>query len=1042
MFNGEVEKAHPTLQVQDFVIKESCQNFTIPVYNNSGESVKLKKGTILGTMTPLQETTEIDLHDVAAMTLEDTELDVGEIPMEAKKALFTILQSYEDDMNKHKLSPIKSLPFEHEIKVKDQTPVHTAPRRIPYSQRDEINEQISNLQAKGFIKESFSPYSSAIVPVIKPNGKIRMCIDYRALNDKTIGNTYPIPRVEDLVESLKGSQIFSVIDLKDAYWHVPIKEQDRHKTAFVLPHPWGQKWEWQVMPFGLSGAAFSLSAALGFVLKDCKEFACAYYDDIVVHSENMESHLQHLETVLNKLATYNLQVNFAKCEFVKGLVNFVGLEVTKEGVRAKQAKIEEIVCMQPPKNKDELRTFLGMAGFYRRFVDNFSKISAPLFDLLKSRVDFVWTNDCTQAFNQLKDCLSSKNLLVYPDTNKPLVIQTDASEKAIGFVLAQEEQGQLRPIQFGGRVLTDTERKYSVTDKELLAIFFAVKKCQVYVLGQDYVVYTDHKPLIYLNCFQDLISRRYRWIQYLEEMRTIIRYIPGKENVVADYFSRNVKEASFGTPIKIQALVLEAIKYSDEELLGAQMEDEDLLAVIENLQGKTVKLPKSFQAQRGKLTIDNGGMLLYNHHGNQLIVTPKELRKEILTRSHANWSAGHYGIFKTHRKILEKFWWPNLHQEVCDFIAHCSVCLEIKPQQKKSRMGLRKFPNVPLEVVSIDFLVDLPQTRRGNKHILVVNDQFSKYIQLYPIKDRTALTAARCMVDYLMKFGLPYKLFSDQDPAFESELFQCLMKELGVKKLRTTSYNPQNNGLTEQSNSVTKQYLTAFVNSDTATKPEWDCWTREAAYAYNMSTHSSTGYTPAQLMFGRKFRALIDILYGTFKSDLETPATVTAFAEKLERMYELARASMATRQQSFASYYDKRTRDDPLKVNDKVYVYLPRNKRVKLAKKWHGPFVIVEENHPVYRVAVEGHKGLEIKVFAREKLKKVPSSFVNYKEQLVMDSEIPAEEDGEEDNRFALSDTSSESEDDNTWRRGRRLRGNPAPPDRYGNYIVHFLTLN
>lgn len=384
--------------------------------------------------------------------------------------------------------------------------------------------------------------------------------------------------------------------------------------------------------------------------------------------------------------------------------------------------------------------------------------------------------------------------------------------------------------------------------------------------------------------------------------------------------------------------MLDALKFKKEEITAAQKTDEDLNAIFKCLKygcGPAL-FPKEFRAAYGKLAIKND-ILVYCHHGDFLIVAPEELRKEILELCHAHWSAGHFGRYKTHRKVLERFWWPSLYSKVRDFIAHCSVCIEIKPQnRKRGHMGLHKFPTTPLELISIDFLVDLPLTARGNCHILVINDQFSKLIQLYAVKDRTASTAAKCIVDYSLKFGLPYKLMSDQDPSSESDLFKYLMKELGVKKLRTTAYHPQSNVLTEQSNLTTKQYLTSYLERDISTKLEWDCWLKEASYAYNVSVHSSTGYSPAELMFGRRFRLPIDILYGTFISQTNMPRTVQEFSQKLEKMHELAQNSMEAQQRTFATYYDKKTLNDPLAVGDKVFVYLPRTKRTKLAKKWDG----------------------------------------------------------------------------------------------------------
>ena len=406
-------------------------------------------------------------------------------------------------------------------------------------------------------------------------------------------------------------------------------------------------------------------------------------------------------------------------------------------------------------------------------------------------------------------------------------------------------------------------------------------------------------------------------------MRCVIRYIPGKDNIISDFISRNgINEE----PLQILSVILDSVKFSSDELLAEQRNDSQIAAVLTYLtSGKEVQpakaLSQEYRQCLHKICITDG-LLTYDHHGNLCVVAPRSLRNEILVMSHTEWSAGHFGVYKTHRKMLNNFWWPSMFKDVKDFVAECKVCLQIKPQKRKrAKLGKREFPIAPLELVSIDFLVDLPVTAKHNQHILVINDHFTKYIQLYAVKDRTAPTAAKCVVDYSLKFGLPYKLLSDQDPSFESLLFQCVMKELGVKKLRTTAYHAQSNGLTEQSNSTTKQYLASVIETDLKRKPEWDCWLNEAAFAYNTSVHSSTGFTSAELMFGRKFRVPIDLPYGKLTQNKDF-MSFTQFTEKLELMYEIARRKMNARQDTYATYYDKKVLDDPLKVGDLVYVYL------------------------------------------------------------------------------------------------------------------------
>ena len=338
----------------------------------------------------------------------------------------------------------------------------------------------------------------------------------------------------------------------------------------------------------------------------------------------------------------------------------------------------------------------------------------------------------------------------------------------------------------------------------------------------------------------------------------------------------------------------------------------------------------NYRAHLNQVFIDDSGILNYKRKQGDCIITPELFRQEILQLCHASYLSGHQGIFKTHQRILKRFWWPKLFHDVVEYIKNCTLCQKVKPEyKKKGLMGVRCWPSKPLDFVSIDSLVDLPPTTRGNRHILVVNDHFSKFIKLYPIKNRLAETAAKCLSDYFLEYGIPGKLLSDQDPAYEPKLFGDL-KTLGVQKLRTSGYRPQVNGLTEQSNSTIKNYLTIFLDQ-CPEKNNWDLLLKQLCYAYNTSIHSSTGYTPVELMFGRTFRIPSDILYGKYEHSHFY--SIEEFKKQLSFMYKLANENMGLRQRKMKSEYDKKRKESKLEVADNVLVFSPRLQKVKLAAK-------------------------------------------------------------------------------------------------------------
>ena len=556
------------------------------------------------------------------------------------------------------------------------------------------------------------------------------------------------------------------------------------------------------------------------------------------------------------------------------------------------------------------------------------------------------------------------------------------------------------------------------------------------MLGYDFIVYTDQKPLINLKGFKDVVNRRYRWIEYLESMSVRLRYLPGAENIVADFISRNINEGAKLDVIRFNVLDMTSVVFDRNDLIAAQYNDSDLLKVIKIMQGNsTDEFPKCYRRHKNKLLIKDD-MLKYRHHDSVCTVVPLKLRREILDLAHSKWFSGHLGIFKTHRRILELFWWSGLYEDIVDFITNCEICIAVKPQHRNpGRMGIREFPRAPMELVSIDFLVELPVTARNNRHIMCINEHCTKFIQIYPVSDRTAKTAAKCVFDFFLKFGISFKLYSDRDPAFEAELFQILMGLFGVKKLRTTGYNLRANGLTEKCNEFIKNYLTSYV---TFSKKEWDLWCRGAAFTYNSSVHSSTGFTPARLMFGREYLVHLDVIYGA-NEKAPTYSQVGDYIKMLQKLYEVARNNMSVRQLRSATYYDKKVADEELRVGELVYVFYPRNKSKKLACKWFGPYRILQAKHLAYEIDFVTRS----EWLTRDKLKVAPKN-----SQVA--SPFIDEQDPRPSETSDITDTvSSESEDDEVlegdnivdhpprYNRRYNLRPNPHIPQPFGDYYVH-----
>ena len=336
-------------------------------------------------------------------------------------------------------------------------------------------------------------------------------------------------------------------------------------------------------------------------------------------------------------------------------MDFLGYVVSKNGIKPQNVKTLEILEFQTPSNTSELKRFLGMASFFRKFVDNFSSKASVLYSMLKrNQQQFIWTTECEESFCYIKNQLRNPNILVHPNFEKPFILISDASNKAIGHVLLQEVEEELRPVLFGGRVLSDTEQRYSTTDKELLSIYFAVKKCEFYLVGHKFVVYTDHKPLIFLKTFRALVDKRIRWINYLENINTVIRYIPGKENVLSDFILRTIKKEEVLNVVNCYSLQLDLCSYDQNDLRVKQLNDPELSLVIDYFESVTKPksmLPSLFKRYEPQLHLDYG-ILFYYRRGQKLFVVPTDMKSEMLELAHSQFLSGHQGRYKTHQRLL------------------------------------------------------------------------------------------------------------------------------------------------------------------------------------------------------------------------------------------------------------------------------------------------------------------------------------------------------------------------------------------------------
>lgn len=599
------------------------------------------------------------------------------------------------EMEKFKNLPKTSNIGEHVIRMKNDKIFRQ--RYYPRNpmMKAVINNQISELLEDGMIEKSESPYSSPVVLVRKKDGNWRMCIDFRQLNENSEQDAYPMPHIQPILNRLRNANFLSTIDLRNGYWQIPIRADCRKYTAFCVP---GRGlFQWKVMPFGLHSAPATFQRALDDVISyDLEDYAIAYLDDIIIYSQTFEEHMRHLRLILNRLFEAGLRINTEKSKFCCQELKYLGHVIGSGGIKTDPEKIRAISDMIAPTGVKGVRRIVAMASWYRNFIPNFSDIVAPLTALTQTGRDFSWNEEHQYALNQLKEKMTSAPILSCPNFEIPFVLQTDASDIGVGAVLFQRESEIEKVISYSSRKLTPREQKYSTTEKECLAIVWAIQKNQHYLEGYEFTVVTDHLSLKWLLKLENPKGRLARWIMALQQYKFSVEYRKGSMNVVPDTLSREPIETT------LEGHIVNSIQaHSDPEITNHEKY---------SWYSKKLEEVKKCPEKNPDFTIVNGSLLKHVPDknltdDNWLVCVPNEMRERVLKENHSSTTSGHFGIRRTSLRICSKYFWPGMCRDIRRFVARCKVCLEFKvPQKKPAGYMYTVHPSKPWEVVCIDFV--------------------------------------------------------------------------------------------------------------------------------------------------------------------------------------------------------------------------------------------------------------------------------------------------------------------------------------------------
>ncbi len=870
-------------------------------------------------------------------------------------------------------------PFRIELKPGTQPFGRYGPR-MTAADTQEAEKMLKELLAKGFIRPSRSPWGSPMFLVEKPDGGKRMVIDYRALNAATQRNRYPLPRVDELFDQLQGARYFSKIDLRTGYWQIRVAAEDVPKTAFTSRHG---HFEWLVLPMGLTNAPAEFMALMENTFRqELNRSVLVFLDDILIYSRTLEEHERHLRVVLQRLQSQKLYAKLSKCQFMRQEVEFLGHYVGRAGVRMVEGKVAAVQRWPTPTCQKEVEQFLGLAGYYRRFIAGFSRLAAPLSQLCGTlqkakggscrtppRKPFVWGKEQQEAFESLKGAVSSAPCLAIPDPRREFIVHTDASGYATGAVLMQHFDEGLRPIAFLSKKMTPAERNYPVHEQELLAILNALKAWRHYLGGRPFTVLTDHQSLQYVETSAMATPRQVRWAAWLAEFDFKVRYAPGRANVAADALSRG---GAGGPPAEVDSeqeartaagavMMVGALRRGGTaatqaaSAAAAKSEPKLLLAAIGELAPLPVRirdaargdaeyraLLRKSRAQLTKAGFAVSSGLLYKipraggsgsaaadaeSAGVLYVPSNAELRTWLLSAAHDSLLGAHRGAAKTAAWLAERVWWPALEADVQSYVRGCEQCQRNKPDTR-GKQGLPlsiAAPKRAWETVCMDFIGPLPRTASGHDAVLVVVDKLTRWS--YYIALRTTATAqevfAALQERVLSVHGIPRAIISDRDSRFTSHFWEHLWAAMRTDLRRSTAFHPQTDGQTERQNRTLIEALRAHVD---ANQRDWDTLLPAMQLAHNSSRSHSTGVSPFEMLFGATPRTALDAelerdgVGPLRQAERQAHPGAQALAERIKATVSAARRRMEAAQLKQREDSQRGRRECELAVGDKAWL--------------------------------------------------------------------------------------------------------------------------
>jgi len=975
------------LQVARTLVNGDRDRVPVRVINMSQHPITLSKGTVLsdleeavGVIEQISQPSDPSMGESPTVQTNNTEgahvqpildgIDVN-VSNEDRQKLKTLLRDYTDIFSQSEYDLGRTNLSEHIIDTGDNKPVREALRRQPPLYQKVIREQTDEMLTAGIITPACSEWSSNVVLVKKQDGSFRFCVDYRRVNDVTKKDSFPLPRIDQCLDALAGSKWFSSFDLVQGFFQIGMEPSSSDKTTFITRDG---SFKFCVMPFGLTNSPSTFQRLMNNVLRGLNFNIClAYLDDIIIYSSTVSDSLVRLQLLFERIRDAGLKFKFSKCHLLKRSLKFLGHIVSEEGIATNPEKVSAVRDWVVPESVHEVRSFLGLCSYYRKFIEGFANIAAPLHQLTSVSSKFKWDSQCQQAFDTLKERLTNTPILALPTDEDPYVLDTDASGYAIGAVLSQLIDGKERVIAYASRTYNRAEQNYCTTRKELLAVVYFIGYFRQYLLGRHFRLRTDHAALLWLRRTPNLVGQEARWLEKLEEYEYTMEHRSGRAHINADCLSRPIcrktccrppTEEDVTTNRRLTTKETDAI-WPTERIIDAQCADTDLkplyraLLVETRPEKETIAIEsaetKAYWYQWPVLALRDG--LMCRRFQDALgrirwqLIVPREYRGVLIRLLHGSEACQHLGLRKTIASILQVAYWCGYRDDIKNELQNCIPCSQYFRGKPPKQVGLHTyFAGEPWERISFDITGRHPKSRKGNSYIFTIIDHWTKYAFAFPVRNHTATTLVNILVNKVYPtFGFPHQTLCDNATEHNSNIMRELERLGEIEGLRSIPYRPQSNAVCERFHLTLNRLIAKAVDD---AHRNWDELLPHLMRAYNTTVHDSTSFTPHFLMFGREMRTPIDIVLAS-KDDPSQWENYEEFVEHqrqlMRQAFQLVREHTKQCAERRKDRYALNVREMKFHEGDWVWRYYPRN-RPNLSPKWQkmyqGPFHIIKVVSP------------------------------------------------------------------------------------------------